>query len=732
MNKLSLFLMVAGLAIVTIAQASNSSNVLLRNAELSYWTKNVSESSSAEEPGDFDEMPEIAIAGSTVHVLWLTTKADYSGNLVYYRRSTDGGKTFQPKIIVARDDSGSGGTWGGATSKRMAVDGDTVHIALIHNSTNVIYYRSTDNGASFEPERILFSEGESSDGTSSDDIKIDASSGNVTIAWRRGRGTRLTDVHDSSVVTLSSNDNGATFNSTTVVFDPHNNGLEAQDVKRVGNNVYVLYTDTFTIPEGPDAGALTTSLGFAVSTNGGMSFASQVISEPAGNGYPQTSRMQDEHYVPKMAVVGDNISVTWVGLDGDDVMSLFYRRSTDNGVTFEPTVNLSRNALPAERTPRWGLETIAAKANYVYVVFVTSDAWIYMRRSTDGGATFQDLQLLSAPSGVPYIGGGWWPVVQTGPTDPTGATVHVLWTKPTYVYSSDGGATLTGPVLLSPQFSWIGEDPRRPHMAIGDDGAVHWVAAGSLDPCCPDSDIFYRRFEPNPPAPSADNMALSLVSNRGSDGDERYDNMQVPASSDINFTSAMTVEAWIKPNKGGSAGYFVYKADPGEGGAWGSYMLGQWRTGQADARITTTDGGFVLVAGHPIPNGEWSHVAMTYDANAGADNFRLYVNGILAGSMTATGTLKTNKGILFVGGDRYNRYYDDVTIDELRLWNRALTASDILANMEHTLQGDEPGLAAYYSFDGTTLDMTGHGNDGVLMYKESFVEGVSLGGTPPA
>jgi hypothetical protein len=37
------------------------------------------------------------------------------------------------------------------------------------------------------------------------------------------------------------------------------------------------------------------------------------------------------------------------------------------------------------------------------------------------------------------------------------------------------------------------------------------------------------------------------------------------------------------------------------------------------------------------------------------------------------------------------------------------------------LQGNEPGLAAYYNFNNTTKDISGNGNDGYLMYKEEFV-----------
>ena len=62
-----------------------------------------------------------------------------------------------------------------------------------------------------------------------------------------------------------------------------------------------------------------------------------------------------------------------------------------------------------------------------------------------------------------------------------------------------------------------------------------------------DFDIFYRGFSPAP-APSGANNGLHLFSNTN---DARWDNMQVRASSYLNFTSQMTGEVWVRPFPGG-------------------------------------------------------------------------------------------------------------------------------------------------------------------------------------
>ncbi|MBI4469366.1 MAG: hypothetical protein HY650_08615 [Acidobacteria bacterium] len=724
MNRILISGLLLALTLSPVPGTSNSIPRLAWNADLSSWVTNLSESALPDEARNPDSNPEVAVSSTTIHTLWVTERADGSGH-IYYRRSLNGGLTFEAKVLVASD---TRNFWTDATVKRMAVDGTTVHIALIFNNASVGYYRSIDNGASFEPRRILFTE-PGGDGTRSTGARIDASSGNVSIAWRRGRNI-MQGPKDSSIAVLSSSNGGATFNQgVTVLSDPNADSLSVQDLRRIGQNVYIVYTHTARIGVTDD---YYTDLWFSVSSDGGVNFNHHVLSEPAKDGYHRTSPiMQDQHSVAKMAIVGTNVHVTWTGLDSENVFSVFYRRSTDQGATFGPLMNLSGNLLPPGRIPRYGLETIAAKGSFLYVVFVVINASgpvipsIYLRRSADGGASFQ--------AGVQQIADGpWWPVVQTAPDDPMGMRVHILGAGPTYSYSSDGGETFHGPVFLFPAWSSLRAD--RPQMAVGQDGTLHVVYEGLYWAGYPnhDPDIMYRRLAPAPD-PSPSNMALSLRSSYVSNTREsRYDSMQVGASPDINFTTAMTMEAWIKPAPGSRLDMRVIvkqEGDYSQNYAPRGYQFGVHNGSnrrRPNAGIYTTSGEFINWGGEVIADGVWTHLAMTYDANGGTNNFRLYVNGGLSVSQTVTGHLTPGRGCLYVGACRNSVDGFTGEVDELRLWNRALPQSEILANMGRGLAGDEPGLAAYFNLDNTTRDMTGHGNDGVLMYKESFVDRGSI------
>jgi hypothetical protein len=236
-----------------------------------------------------------------------------------------------------------------------------------------------------------------------------------------------------------------------------------------------------------------------------------------------------------------------------------------------------------------------------------------------------------------------------------------------------------------------------------------------------DFDIFYRGFGAAP-APSVANNVLHLVSNTN---DARYDNMQVPASTYLNFTSQMTGEVWVRPYTGGKTTGTTSVVKPifhKMEANYFSYALQTWdRSGQrqAAASIRTTAGDFWVnpasATAGLVPDGSWSHLAMTYDAGAGANNLKLYMNGQLVGTATATGNLATGDGLFFLG------YYGIWDVAELRLWNRVLSQGEIAANMYRALSGGEAGLNAYYTFKNTTKDLTGHGNDGILMYMEQYL-----------
>lgn len=94
--------------------------------------------------------------------------------------------------------------------------------------------------------------------------------------------------------------------------------------------------------------------------------------------------------------------------------------------------------------------------------------------------------------------------------------------------------------------------------------------------------------------------------------------------------------------------------------------------------------------------GEYCHLTVTASQSGSSYNVRIYVNGKLQddGDLTPSAIL-SNSSIIKVGGT-YTGLMDDI-----RFWNKALNADEILLNYDRILSGKEPGLVTYYKCDET-------------------------------
>ena len=73
----------------------------------------------------------------------------------------------------------------------------------------------------------------------------------------------------------------------------------------------------------------------------------------------------------------------------------------------------------------------------------------------------------------------------------------------------------------------------------------------------------------------------------------------------------------------------------------------------------------------------WTHLAATYDGAT----LRLYVNGVQVKTLAITGSIKASTGVLRIGGNAVWGEWFAGLIDEARLYNRALTAAELQADM---------------------------------------------------
>ena len=150
-------------------------------------------------------------------------------------------------------------------------------------------------------------------------------------------------------------------------------------------------------------------------------------------------------------------------------------------------------------------------------------------------------------------------------------------------------------------------------------------------------------------------------------------------ATSLQLTTGMTLEAWVYPTTT-TACYrdVIYKGDD-------NYYL-EATSPQSGAPVTGGTFTSELFGTSALPVNTWSYLAATYDRST----LRLYVNGVQVASKSATAAMAVSSNPLQIGGNTiYGSYYNGV-IDEVRIYNRALTQAQIQSDMNTPVGGTAP------------------------------------------
>jgi PKD repeat protein len=155
--------------------------------------------------------------------------------------------------------------------------------------------------------------------------------------------------------------------------------------------------------------------------------------------------------------------------------------------------------------------------------------------------------------------------------------------------------------------------------------------------------------------------------------------LTVADSTSLDLSSAMTLEAWVKPDMVSKPWQTLFVK---EGAGTFSYALYATAGGTSQVNAWWTEADNLYVS--PIPQGTWSHVAVTSDGTT----MRIYLNGVQVGTTPVGGTLPNTSGPLRIGGNAVwgNEFFDG-TIDDVRVYNRALSASEVEVDRDTPVGG---------------------------------------------
>jgi hypothetical protein len=156
-------------------------------------------------------------------------------------------------------------------------------------------------------------------------------------------------------------------------------------------------------------------------------------------------------------------------------------------------------------------------------------------------------------------------------------------------------------------------------------------------------------------------------------------------SASLDLTTGMTVEGWAYPTAAGSASVWRAMAikETANGLAWGLYPFGDAGLPSGHALTSSEQWARGTSA---LPLNAWSHVAVTYDGTT----IRMYVNGTQVGTKAQTGSLRVSSQPLRFGGDALWPEWFQGRLDEIRVYNRALTTAEIQGDMGRAVSSLAP------------------------------------------
>lgn len=689
-----------------------------------------------------DPLPmQAAVSGKTIHVFWADWKPNAAGEYcIYYRRSTDAGKTWEDARAIVKSKNMSladinyvGGNFG-SNAKWYNVDGQNVQVVTPvksddGNNSELLFTNSTDGGKTFQ-QRIL-AKGSDGDGHYYYGRPHVVSDGQtLVVAFQHSR------FNSTSYKTrvLTSFDGGSSFNDKEIdtVQDLVDVKVSGKRWAVLGNDMYWYYNmwwGNVYISTSTDGGETITTQNVAPLVKDDTSWCSLE--------YMKGFNGAAFNYHPQMTLEGDVINVIFRGcaeeVEGksptDDRNHTIFRRSTDGGKTWTraiyiPDTNGSEGA-------------IAAKGENIYVLQTPNGPVIH--HSHDGGKTWE-VQRQCYWTGR-YEGYSNFYELYIAPDDASGQHVYLTGCRALLVESKDGFRNVERTFSMGTE-SWYGGRTNNHSLTVllDSEGTEHWfmdyqAPYKNNDPYF--RNIVYRRNDPAP-ATTGKEMAFDISKKVYAEQTQRVLNdITIPITPSIMaMQEAATVECWVRVDETDYSFEIASVTNSSTSHNGGLYYGGWYINASKNGDWYNFYGGVctdlaVDGKGKEIwdrwryqikDKGYWHHVALTYDSKQEKNNLSFYVDGVLMGTTTERGKIVMGNNPIVIG--RTSTYGDNqkAYVDNFAIWSRALTQEEIQAHIYNTPDSKDKDCRLLLTFDGSLQDQSQYHNDPAPLMDAILVE----------
>ncbi len=168
--------------------------------------------------------------------------------------------------------------------------------------------------------------------------------------------------------------------------------------------------------------------------------------------------------------------------------------------------------------------------------------------------------------------------------------------------------------------------------------------------------------------------------------------LTVADSDSLDITDALTINCWVNVAGGGTQS----AVEKGASWAAGEYnLLPVYNGGVLLQMFDLPEGCDDEAIGGIVSDQQWHFIAGTWDGKV----IRIYIDGDLSKELACKGALTPNTGSLYIGSRGGGERWMNGSIDEIKIYNRALSEEELKVDME------DPGASLAVSLTGklTTL-----------------------------